>query len=231
MTGVGAVIARALGKEPDARFPDIDAFADALAAVADVVELPTARPPSAVSGPANVFTPAALARTEVAVTVDPRRPRSRLGWAALATASVLVVGAAAWVARSRNPLAVDDPVLACPVLEATENGAPAPWLGAAAAFLLCDDAAPVLGGFHRHVRSPGDLLALPRRATETPASDPYETPEARSRSLFAARRFPAHLDGAVTVRGWAFEVTAVVRAADGRELGSPRDARAPLRSP
>jgi serine/threonine-protein kinase len=222
---VRPVLERALAKDPADRFPDIDAFADALAKAGGIttgsLRAPPVPAPSLRSPSASTLTE--LSRTELLPITTPtgRGARRRRRWA-LAVAAVSATSLATvltWRAH-RNPLAVADPVLACVVFEGNDHGAPAGWLGAAGASRFCDYAAPALGGMHRHVRFPADLLALPHQPTRDFPEDPYEERDARARSLAEARgRGLAYADGDVDALDDGFRVTVTLHAADGRRFG------------
>ena len=223
---VRPVLERAMAKSPADRFPDIDSFADALArAAGQSVTDGSARRVIASSGAPGSMTPDALARTELA-TPPPTGRRSHARWWLLPLAlSVLsTTGIVTWRAR-RHPLDVLVPVVACPVLEGIEDGKPAAWLGAAAAYSLCDDLAPMLGGFDHHVRYPGTLLGMPAVSTSLGELDPWAAPDVRERSLAAARREAAPwVDGRIEARGEELTLTVTVRSAEGRELGQASSA-------
>jgi hypothetical protein len=162
----------------------------------------------------------------------PSAGRPRRAWpvalgALLVTATVAGVGV--WHAR-RNPLDVAFPVLACPMLEGSVDGKAAPWLGAAAAYRLADDLAPMLGGFDDHVRLPATLLGLPGYAPEARDLDPWTQPGLRDRTVQAAKAAGnAWLDGKVEAHGADISLTLVVRTASGRELGRASGTGRPLR--
>ncbi|WP_438042766.1 protein kinase domain-containing protein [Sorangium sp. So ce128] len=122
----------------------------------------------------------------------------------------------------RSPLEPDSMVLACPILEASGVEEPAGWLGAAAAATLCERARVLLGGRAARTLAPAELLSLPRPHADTVPIDPYAGPEARARSLEAARRRgAAYVDGTIVLEpSRSFQLTVTLRAADGRELAS-----------
>jgi predicted Ser/Thr protein kinase len=220
------VLDRALSKERGARYPDIDAFADALGEAAGVSVPLRPLTPTTPSSPRRAVapTPAELAPTEELPVTPPVHVRRRGKWRLSAVVLGLVVVSSAsllsWRAR-RNPLAVVDPVLACVVFEGIDEGAPAGWLGAAAGSRFCEYAAPALGGTYRHVRFPADLLGLPRHPTDTFPEDPFTSPDARTRSIAEAqRRGLAYADGRVEAVESGFLVTVTLHAPSGRELGS-----------
>ncbi|KYF95441.1 hypothetical protein BE17_30825 [Sorangium cellulosum] len=121
-----------------------------------------------------------------------------------------------------SPLAPDSAVLACPILEASGVEEPAGWLGAAAAATLCERARVLLGGSTARTLVPAELLSIPRPHADAYPVDPYAGPEARVRSLEAARRrAAAYVDGTVVLEpSRSFRLTLALRAADGSELAS-----------
>ncbi len=220
------VLERALSKEPSDRYPDIDAFADALAEAGGVTS--SVRPDLAVVAEAlpspSASTVTVLSRTDGRTSTAPTREgnRSWRRWALAAaglTAAAAVGSVVAWRAQ-RNPLAVADPVLACVPFEGRDHGTRAAWLGAAGAFRFCEYAAPALGGMHRHVRFPADLLDLPHLPAQGFPEDPYEAGDARDRALAEARRrgLP-YADGSVEATDAGFEARVSLHAAGGRLLG------------
>jgi serine/threonine protein kinase len=118
-----------------------------------------------------------------------------------------------------SPLAAPTSVLACPILEVTGGDEPAGWLGAAAAATVCERARPILGGTPARTLVPAELLALPPQPIDNYPVDPYGQPEARARSLAAARRrAAAFVDGSVVRDSAGFRVELVLRRADGAEM-------------
>ncbi|WP_438006262.1 protein kinase [Sorangium sp. So ce321] len=118
-----------------------------------------------------------------------------------------------------SPLAAPDAVLACPVLEAAGVDEPAGWLGAAAAATVCERARILLGGRTARTLVPAELLSLPRQPVDRFPLDPYAAPEARARSVAAARRrAAAYVDGEVVRDGAAFRVALRLHGPDGAEL-------------
>ncbi|WP_437833098.1 serine/threonine protein kinase [Sorangium sp. So ce1153] len=122
----------------------------------------------------------------------------------------------------RSPLEPDGAVLACPILEASGVEEPAGWLGAAAAATLCERARVILGGSTARTLVPAELLSLPRPHADAYPVEPYAGPEARARSLEAARRrAAAYVDGTIVLEpSRSFRLTLTLRAADGGELAS-----------
>jgi predicted Ser/Thr protein kinase len=218
------VIERALAKDPTARYPDIDAFADALAKAGGVTTGPVVLPSIPPSGPRSpsASTLTVLSRTDSTPIGTPAgaRRRARWQWPLLAGVAAASLGTFfTWRGR-HNPLAVANPVLACVVFEGRDHGVPAPWLGAAAASRFCEYVAPALGGTHRHVRFPAELLGLPRQPSNDFPDDPYEDPGARARTLAEARtRSVPYADGTVEATDEGFQVGVTLHAADGRPFG------------
>src|SRR5207244_2086496 len=118
-------------------------------------------------------------------------------------------------------------VLACPPLAASGVPAPAGWLGAAAAAAVCDRARVVLGGDATHVLLPYALLDLTTEPVDHGPLDPYGDADARRRALAAARHASAWLDGSIAHDDDGFQLHVVVRAPDGRTVGSA-DSRRPM---
>jgi eukaryotic-like serine/threonine-protein kinase len=134
----------------------------------------------------------------------------------------LIAAAAAWYAAQPAAraalLAAPSSQLACPIFRASGVAEPAGWLGAAAAAIACERARVVLGGRRERTRVPAELLDLPRARVDGFPADPYGAPEARARSLAAARRAAAYLDGDVVRQPAGYVVILVLHAGDGREL-------------
>jgi hypothetical protein len=234
---VRPVLERAMAKKADDRYADADAFADALSSAVGFAPVPSAVPRSAVSqrdvGVAATDplaatamaepTPAPHAQTVAATSMAATAPRrARRAWP-IALGVAVAAGAATsvgvWRAH-KNPLDVPFPVLACPMLEGSIDGKAAPWLGAAAAYALGDDVAPMLGGFDDHVRYPAHLLEMPGYVPDARVLDTWTRPALREQSVRAATGAGyAWLDGRIDVRGAQITLTVVVRAPTGRELG------------
>jgi len=169
------------------------------------------------------------------------RPTRRFWWM---PAVIIAVGLAmsrvfcAVAPAPRSPLGAPTSVLACPVMEASGVEAPAGWLGAAAASLVCERARVVLGGRPERTRVPAELLSLPSEPTDGFPIDPYAEQDARKRSLEAARRADAYVDGKVTkdaagysvvISLWSGDGELVRRRGHGRALfEAVRDAMDPL---
>lgn len=214
--GLERVILRCLQKRPEDRFASGEAVAEALRpfAVSRAEDArgaegaaPSSAPPSATPAPAA----AGLAAP------SPARPRRRWVFAigALAAALPLAVAGVRGQEGPRapaSPLAPADAVLACPVLEVAGVEEPAGWLGAAAANAACRRARAILGGAEGRVLLPASLLDLPRQPRDDFPADPYAEPDARPRTLAAARaRAAAYLDGSVSRERGSFRVRLVLR--------------------
>ncbi|APR87052.1 Serine/threonine-protein kinase pkn3 [Minicystis rosea] len=156
-----------------------------------------------------------------------RRWRRLVPWlAGAAIVAPLLIGARhrpskqGHVAPPRSaPLAEPTSVLACPVLRvsATDRG----WLGAAAATIVCERARILMGGRPERTRIPAELLDLPRGPIDGFPADPYGAPDARERSLAAAKaRSSAHVDGDVAEDTGGFRISLSVRTPDGATLSS-----------
>ena len=199
---VDAVFARALAKEPEARFESASAFVRALREAFDA--------------------PAPMLGEE------PRRPpaESRGGFPRVAATLLVGVAAAAllslyWandgsdVPAAPSGLATDV-VIGCPVVEAGSR----PWLGAMVGDLACRRVAWHLGGDPARVRSPAELLDLPRVAGESFPADPFAESGARDRTLAAASALGAFIDGAVELDGDEVRVTLRLHGAGGETLAT-----------
>ena len=217
----GRIFARALAKEPDERYPDITAFADALGALTPALSRAPSRPASTPPPrPSAVSSDLANART-VSAPVDTvrrpepnRPPRLRAGratWTALA--GVVAAGAlgAYWLWSrhpSPPPALVAKPhtagaVVACPAFHTTGLKEPidpadpdagtveAAWLGAAAASIACARVQAGLGQRDDLVRAPAELVGLPREPKDAFPLDPYGAPDARTTAIAEAERLGA----------------------------------------
>ncbi|HZJ66461.1 MAG TPA: bifunctional serine/threonine protein kinase/MFS transporter [Kofleriaceae bacterium] len=153
--------------------------------------------------------------------VDPPAPRWRARWWVGALA-VGAIGLALWPRPRPSPLREPGSVLACPVLDVDGDVAQWGWLGAAAGSLACERARVLLGGKSSRTRVPAELLDL--RDEQPFDADPYGHRDVRERSLVAARRGDAHLDGRVLRLGSGafnegFRVELVLRSPDTAEIG------------
>jgi predicted Ser/Thr protein kinase len=241
---VRPVLEQAMAKKPEDRFADADAFADALGLAAGLPVSPHSAPMSVragrSSGPASLAatalaesTPDAHARTVAAPSSEttlPRRRRRAVPVAVVALlAAAVATGVGVWRYR-HNPLDAPFPILACPMFEGSIDGKPAPWLGAAAAYRLADDLAPMLGGFDEHVEYPAALLETPGYAPGAHELDPWTGPGLRDRSIRAATSAGhAWLDGRVEAHGVQMTLTVTVRSPSGRALGTATGTGTPLR--
>jgi len=257
---LAAIVERCLAKQPADRYPDGEALASALRALATtapagpVLAMDTlggapapaaiaqTEPPSAVvSAPAPVAAPAprpARARALVlGVSVvalgglaafaltrpsDATSPVTLPVDAVVSSADALPDSAPEVAAAAVGPyLRGDDPaVVGCVIFESVGADEPSGWLGAAAADLVCNRLSVLLGGTNEDTRVPAELLALPRMPTDDLPLDPYAAPDARARSIDAAKKLgPRFVDGRVevTAQGLAIDVRIVQ---DDRVLAS-----------
>ncbi|MRG93058.1 serine/threonine-protein kinase [Polyangium spumosum] len=160
--------------------------------------------------------------------VDTRPPRRRRA-VVLLSAGIAALGAGSFVAMFHEDVRPDAtrPVpsasrparalLACPVLVASGVDAPAGWLGAAAAATFCERARVLFGGDPGSTLLPAELLGFPGQPSDRSPEDPYAGPEARTRSLDAARRAEMHIDGEVLRGASGFEVRIVLKNDAGVE--------------
>lgn len=151
--------------------------------------------------------------------VEPRAPKKKAVWRA--AAAIAVAAAAAYLiqrsGRAPAPLLTPGTALACPLLEAGGVTEPTGWLGAAAGSLICARARLLAGGDASVVLVPAALLDLPRLPDDNFPFDPYAAPDARSRSLAAARaRGTAYFDGSVSRTRTGFKVVLELRDATAR---------------
>ncbi len=120
---------------------------------------------------------------------------------------------------SAPPLIAANSVLACPLFEASGVAEPAGWLGAAAASTVCERARIILGATPSKTLVPAELLSLPAEPVDHFAKDPYGEPQARARTLEAARkRATAYVDGQVIKEREGFHITLTLRKADDTEI-------------
>ncbi|MDC0746749.1 serine/threonine-protein kinase [Polyangium mundeleinium] len=161
----------------------------------------------------------------------PGRPRA---WGvrglAIAGGLLLAIGGAWFVQRDASsppvpspsvvsPLQSTSSVLACPVFEASGIDEPSGWMGAAAASLFCDRARVLLGGSATRTLLPAELLALPGQPVDRFPEDPYAAPEARAKSIEAARRrAAAYAEGQVVRENAGFRITVTLRRPDGGDI-------------
>ncbi len=217
LAGVDDVLARALAKQPEARFPSIEAFADALAAA----ERGTPASHAASPGLANASTSSPPVAHRRLATM------SAMG-ALLLTALGASVAVRAWRDRKAAPPAVEaladlarpDGRLACAIFEARGTPDVSVRIGAAAASLACLRAKWYLGGGDERVLLPAALLNVAPQPSDD-LGDPYaaDSPEGdavRAKTIDLARSMGSvYLDGVVKYeRGaWAVVVTLRDRAA------------------
>jgi eukaryotic-like serine/threonine-protein kinase len=206
-------------------------------------------PPAAATAPRGAG-PVDTARPEHAATPPPAPadtalpvaagPARQWPWAALAgvaTVAVLGAGYAAWRWKqpSPSPLAAADARVACAILDASGVTGSAGWLGAAAATMVCERARLLLGGRTERALVPADLLELSVENVDEFPDDPYAAPDARARSIAAAkRRAQAYVDGEVARSSAGFAVNLALHRADGAQIarssGSARDLFAAVRA-
>ncbi|MBK6529597.1 MAG: serine/threonine protein kinase [Deltaproteobacteria bacterium] len=223
-------VLKALAKQPEDRFVDMDAFADALAPFAsyttDGRSLRSA-PPKAGADVAEIHhantLPATPPPAERAAAARPAAPSAapapRRRRAAVAAAAALSALAGVGLVRGPRaappaPLERDRGAVGCPLFETSGPAVDDGWLGAAASNLACRTLGLGLGD-PRRVRLAATLLQLPRQPGLS-SSDPYAASGARARSLAAARAHPWRLDGRVDTAGDRFGVTLSLRDASDR---------------
>lgn len=192
---------------PDDESPDMDALPEAQAAAdatestftandtatlsKDTLDAPVpkaprsgaARPSEQVSAPNHL------------TTATPRFTRTSKWLLAVGALTATIAAGSSWrtpapplPAAPPAPLAGPEAIVACPILDASGVDEPAGWLGAAAAATVCERARLILGGDPARTLVPAELLDLPRQPTDDFPADPFGKPDARSRSLEAARR-------------------------------------------
>lgn len=203
------VLLEALARDPADRFPDMESFAAALERLA-----------AACVGVAS----AELASTQVRVTdaptetVETRRPAATWRNVAIAAGAMvlgLIVCSPIDFPKTRqrpergSVFPRPGSVLSCPLFEARWKGAPAPWLGAAAATAACERAA--LGAPVERTRTPAELLDLPRTPLDSFPAAPFDAPDALGRMRTAAYSLATStegvvLEGQIEASGNAFRV-------------------------
>ena len=224
---VSAILARSMEKSPADRFPSMRAIVDALDEVASTRstrEVPAVLASlTSIPAPPMAATPSPVSGTPRTLRAEHGRSRHRWVWgasAALAVACAIAggFGARKWIASS-SPLAKPDAVLACPVLATSETDGSSAWLGAATASLACSRARILLGGRYERTLPPAALLDLPAAPVDDFPRDPFANPEARAKTMAAARsRAAAWLDGEVREEHPRLVVSLVLRKADGSEV-------------
>ncbi|MFK7989644.1 MAG: protein kinase [Sandaracinaceae bacterium] len=189
-----AVFARALAKDRHERFDSVGAFVAALRAcqrsqeetsLADTLSAERPRPNALESTPPSAPKESPLWRV--------------FGLTALALFGMGMAASLLW----GPPPAPEAPVpeaVACPVLEARGVSAPAGWLGAMGADLVCRGLTLRMGGDPTRTRGPAELLGLPTVAEDDFPEDPYAATDAREATLEAARSVGTYVDGRVERR-------------------------------
>ena len=218
---VAGLLDRMLCRERDGRPADLREVFEVLLRHTSV-RAPAFGAPAQPAEPRDPADPAPIPLAAASVR-RPGRPRALQVGIALALAAA-AVAAGVRLARPRavapEPLAAPASILACPVFQAAGVPEPSGWLGAAAAAMTCDRARLLLGGRSERILVPAELLDLPREPTDAFPADPFAAPDARDRSLAAARaRAAAYIDGSVARDGAGFRVTLTLRAAEGRAVG------------
>lgn len=191
--GADAVLARALEKKPADRFDDIESFA---AALLEAYGEPLPRGPSS--------TPSVEVKVAREVKPPPPSDASRARHWVFAALVALGLGGFALTRLPGGetveqpvplePLS-DDAVVACPILE-TPDEEDGGWLGAAAATAVCRRLDLFVGADETRTRIPAELLELSPVPTDDYPEEPFAG-DARARSLAAARRADAWIDGSV----------------------------------
>jgi len=181
----------------------------------------------------TVVTPLSAAASDIEVETPRRR-------ALLGVAAVLMLGAAAgfgtWrymdsESTSTQPVlsashsmmsaaSAPSEVIACPLIEESAPGLPPGWMGAAAASLVCSDLSLAMGVASTRTRIPAELLDLPKQVVDDFAKNPFGEPDARQRSLEAARAVGWWVDGRVDIVDGAFQLRLRLRTLDG-PMGEP----------
>jgi serine/threonine protein kinase len=244
--GIDEVLLRAMSKEPQARFPSVVAFIEALRTLfpgVTGVHFPSLPPLSPRPRPSThpAQSAAGSAETGLEKRVSSTSPRSmgtalRLGSIGVAVAALVAGVAIYWSSRSqaggagntsvKAPALPADAVIACPLFN-VEGELPDPssgWLGAAAAALTCDRVQALRGGESSRTLAPAELVpGTPREPSEGAPSDPFSAAGLLERTLEAAKkRAPAYVAGTVTKTPLDFGVKLTLRLRDGHELGTWR---------
>ena len=229
--GFDAWFARATAASPEARFLSattaIAALGEALDVPVDEALLRDAalsaseadRVGDAPDAPRGESTAAGTTRTATASVLSTLPVKRRARWVPILVAGALAAAGAAWMrarASAPLPLAAPGSTLACPVFAAPEG---AGWLGAAAAATFCERARTALGGSPARTLIPAELLDLPRQPVDGVPADPYAAPDARGRSILAAKaRATLWVDGQVDPVAGGFRVRVAIRRPDGAEI-------------
>ncbi|MFO0744297.1 MAG: hypothetical protein U1F43_01310 [Myxococcota bacterium] len=148
-------------------------------------------------------TPSASASTAPAVApaTSPSAPD------ALASGADASPGAPTVTADGPLVRADDAAVIPCVIFETRGTDGPGGWLGAAAADSACMRLTLYLGLDFERTRSPAELLHLPSSPSDDFPFDPFSAPDARDKTLSAARAMgPVWMDGNVEVRPTDFAV-------------------------
>lgn len=220
-----AALARALQKEPESRYPDMNAFADALAAAVeglsadDQVDVATATGPT--SKRDTVSTNGGHARTPENANGKKRGPLLALGAVAVVFAGAFGLRSlesspphgAAPSAQTSSSLTSE---VACPQFEVV--GVYAPELGAAAAALACDRLQLALGGSDARTRGPAELAGAPSEISPGFPKTLFETPGTRDAAVAVAKRAPFWLDGKIDKHADSYLASVVLRTSDGVEV-------------
>lgn len=225
--GVDLAIARATAKDPGARYPDVDAFVDALAGALEVAS----GTPTAISSSGPAAAADGASRASDTSSTGGRRPSTPGGvllGGLVAVAALAAIVFVAWGGRSddrrERSIAAAGAIegdVACPVFEALEGSEPQHWLGAAAGDETCRRLALLFGGRRDAALRPAELLRLDRAPDAAALVDPFDVPRARETSLARARSMRRNLvDGSVrwtAAEGFTLRLDAW---AGGRRLGS-----------
>jgi serine/threonine protein kinase len=219
------VLLRALAKTPADRFPTSAAFADALEeAVSELPPEPSAEGAPAVSRAPSSSGAKAVARAPTTtggahVSTPNTSPRSLRTPLSIGAVLLAIVGGVWWVgsrapaasrgaAASASARGATNDAIACPIFEVT--GIDAPWLGAAAAALACERVQFARNGSDATTLSPAELAGAPREIVQ---GFPLlmDAPDARAKSLVAAKGVYRSLDGRVDREPMGYVVTIVLR--------------------
>lgn len=227
------VLLRALAKSATARFPGMSDFADALEdAAADLPREPLAegrrptRPPSSTAPKAGGRAPTTTGGAHVAsaLPAPPRSLRLPLG---IGAAALALLGGVLWLgtrtatppggatATASSPGAAST-AIACPMFEVV--GIDEPWLGGAAAALACERVQFARNGLDTSTLTPAELGGAPREIVEGFPADIMDAPDARARSLAAAKRATRSLEGRVEKQPLGYVVSIVLRGDDGTAI-------------
>jgi predicted Ser/Thr protein kinase len=236
------VLARALSKSPEERFPTIEAFSDAL----DAAERgETMRSPASQTIGGPVITAGTLTSPAATTAIKKTKVRPRgLRPLALSTAAVLALVGGVSLVRGRQLGARTDASrtspslapsgkspLACPIFAVDGVPDATSRLGAAAASLACARAKWYLGGSDEEVLVPAALLDAPVQPRQDLA-DVFRSTDGRARTLqiTQARGLPS-LDGTVTRARDSWRVDLFVRAPGGGEIARSVGTEAPYLEP